>query len=356
MSQNKHINWTNTLFLILVPIIGIVGTVLFCVFSLVSWPTWVLTGGMLVLGGMSITAGYHRLFSHKTYQAVWPVRLFFVLFGSSTFEGSVLEWSTDHRNHHRYSDTDQDPYSIKKGFWHAHMGWLFTLDVSKRDYSNVEDLKKSWLLRLQHDYFIPFAVVMGFLLPAGIASLWGDPLAGFIIAGALRITVGHHGTFCINSLCHALGKRRYSDKSSARDNWLSALLTFGEGYHNYHHRFPLDYRNGIRFYQYDPSKWLVRSLAYLGLASNLHRIPKYRIIQARVETQKRLIAEKLHHPVLESLHESIVQAITSIKKFESIYAESKCKEYRIKLKRAKSELANLFYAWNRMLPGNLAVV
>jgi stearoyl-CoA desaturase (Delta-9 desaturase) len=349
LSDKRRINWVNTLFLIAMPIIGIVGTVLFCVFSLVSWPTWILAAVMLTAGGLSITAGYHRLFSHRTYKAAWPIRLFFVLFGSATFEGSVLEWSTDHRNHHRYTDTDKDPYSVKKGFFHAHMGWLFTINNDDRDYSNVEDLKKDRLLRFQYRYYRAFAIGMGFLFPTAIAALWGDPLGGLIVAGALRITLGHHGTFCINSLCHTIGKRRYSDQISARDNWLSALVTFGEGYHNYHHQFALDYRNGVRFYQYDPSKWLIWGLSRVGLASNLHRVPKYRVIQARIETHQRLMAAKpqAQPVVLEQLQDAIMQLINKIREFEKQYAESKLKSYRVKLKQARGDLKSLFSAWKR---------
>ena len=347
MSRVTRINWVNTLFLILVPIAGIVGAALLCLYSHVSWPTWLLAGILFIAGGLSITAGYHRLFAHKTYEAAWPVKWFFVLFGSSVFEGSVLEWSTDHRNHHRYTDTPQDPYNIKQGFWHAHMGWLFTLDSSQRNFSNVEDLMKSRLLRVQNRCFPVFATFMGFVLPTAIAALWGEALAGFIIAGCLRVTICHHGTFCINSLCHILGKQRYSDKVSARDNWLSALVTFGEGYHNYHHRFPLDYRNGIRFYQYDPSKWLIRGLYYLGLAKNLKQIPHYRIIQARVETHQHLMANKTAPHMLEQLHASMVQMIATVKELESVYAESKLKECRLKLKHARHELSQLFSAWQR---------
>jgi len=348
MTQRKQINWTNTLFLTLTPIIGIVGTALLCAFSFVHWQTWVLAGAMLVAGGLSITAGYHRLFAHKTYKAAWPARLFFVLFGAATFEGSVFEWTTDHRDHHRYTDTDKDPYSVKVSFWHAHIGWLITLDVKKRHFSNIDDLKKSRLLRLQHRYYLLICTVMGFGFPTAIAALWGDPLSGFIVAGALRIFLGHHATFCINSLCHILGKRTYSDKMSARDNWVSALLTFGEGYHNYHHKFPIDYRNGIRFYQFDPTKWLIRGLSYIGLASHLHRVPRYRIIQVMVETHQRVIATKPRHNLLLTLQESIMKTIAKIREFEIAYSKSHTKEYRIKIKRAKSELYALFHAWKRL--------
>ncbi len=345
MSKRKRLNKTNILFFALLTIISIVGTVLLLVFSTVTWPTWVLAGSMFVVCGISITAGYHRLFAHKTYTARWPVRLLFVLLGAAACEGSVLEWSTDHRNHHRYTDTKKDPYNIKQGFWHAHMGWIFTMDKNQRDFSNVADLQSSLMLRLQHRYYAVYSTIMGFILPGAIASLWGAPLAGVIIAGALRITLCHHSTFCINSLCHILGKTRYSTKTTARDNWLWSWLTFGEGYHNYHHQFPLDYRNGVRLYQFDPTKWLIRGLSYLGLTTNLRRIPYYRIIQARIETHKQLTAAKPRQQLLEQLQESILQIIVSIKEFENAYIESNLKEYAIKLKVAKKELAVLFHEW-----------
>ncbi|MCP4475339.1 MAG: fatty acid desaturase [Gammaproteobacteria bacterium] len=350
MSHHKHLNKINILFFTLLPIISIVGTVLLCVFSTVTWPTWVLAGSLFAVGNLSITAGYHRLFSHKTYTARWPIRLLFVLIGSATFQGSVLEWSTDHRNHHRHTDTKEDPYNIKQGFWHAHMGWIFTIDESKRDFSNVADLQQSYMLNLQHRHYTAFSIIMGFVFPAAIASLWGAPLAGLIIAGGLRITLGHHSTFCINSLCHILGKSSYSKKTSARDNWLLALIPFGEGYHNYHHRFPLDYRNGVRFYQFDPGKWLVYGLSFLGLVSNLHRIPDHRIIQAHIETHKQLTVEHPKRHLLEQLQETILHKIITIKAFEQAHIESNLKEYAIKLKKAKKELAILFHKWKVIFP------
>jgi len=348
MTQAKLINWTNTMFLTVTPIVGIVGAILLCSFSLVHWQTWVLAGALFVISSLSITAGYHRLFAHKAYRAAWPVRLFFILFGAAAFEGSVLEWATDHRDHHRYTDTDKDPYSVKKGFWHAHMGWLLRLDSKKRHFNNVDDLKKSSLLRLQHRYYLLFSILMGFGFPTALAALWGDPLSGLIIAGALRIAIAHQSTFCINSLCHILGQRSYSKKISACDNWFSALITFGEGYHNYHHRFPVDYRNGVRLYHFDPTKWLICGLSYIGLASQLRRIPRYRIIQVMVEADQRLVAVKPRHHLLYSLQESIMKTIAKIREFERAYARCRSREYRIKIKYAKSELRDLFYAWKRL--------
>jgi stearoyl-CoA desaturase (delta-9 desaturase) len=282
MSLLRKINWLNTLFLVFTPVVGIAGTVLLLVFGWVHWPTWVLAGSMTIVTGLSVTAGYHRLFAHKSYKAHWLVRSIFLLFASAAFEGSVLEWCTDHRDHHRYTDSEKDPYNINKGFWYAHIGWLIMLDPSKRDFKNVTDLMEDPLVRFQHRFFVPLAILMGFIFPAAIAALWGNMLSGLIVAGALRIMLNHHFTFAINSVCHWFGKRVYSERQSARDHWVTALFTFGEGFHNFHHQFPIDYRNGIRAFHFDPTKWLIRALSFVRLTSNLKRVSKDRILHYKM--------------------------------------------------------------------------
>lgn len=347
MSTFKRINWIYSSFLILTPIIGVVGTIILCAHSMVTWPTWVLALVMFLIGGMSITAGYHRLFSHTSYSASWIVQLLLVLGGSTTFQGSVLKWATDHRDHHRYVDTEKDPYNIKQGFWYAHIGWLLTIDESRLTYNNVKDLQANPLLRFQHKYYTIISFVLGFGVPILIASMWGEAWAGFFVAGALRVAISQHTTFFINSLCHFLGKRTYSTKISARDNWISAIATFGEGYHNYHHQFPLDYRNGVRAYHFDPGKWFIYALSWVGLTSNLRRIPKYRIIQARIETHKNEAKKKSPNYLLDHLYEPIMQLVASIKEFEKTYASAPTKECKLKIKQAKAELMHLFRDWKR---------
>jgi stearoyl-CoA desaturase (Delta-9 desaturase) len=242
--------------------------------------------------GFSITVGYHRLFSHRTFEAHWLVRLFTLVFGAAAFENSVLLWSCEHRSHHKHVDHDDDPYCIAKGLFHAHIGWLlFKLDPLP-PFDNVADLKKDPLVVWQNRYIHLIGALVAFGLPAAIGYLWGgwiSALGAFLIAGVARVVILQHCTFCINSLCHYLGDRPYSSKCSARDSWLMAIVTLGEGYHNYHHEFQYDYRNGVKPWQFDPTKWLIWTLSKLGLARKLRRVPEEKIILAELaEAQRRL--------------------------------------------------------------------
>lgn len=353
----RYINWTNLLFLVLTPLIAIVGTIFIVASGAFHTATLVLALILFFIVGLSITTGYHRLFSHQTYKVVWPARLFFTIFGAAAFEGSVWEWSTDHRNHHRYTDTDKDPYDIKKGFWYAHIGWLFTLDTTKRDFSNIEDLQQDPILRFQHRFFVPLATLVAFGLPMAIASLWGDVWGGLIIAGFLRLVLSHHVTFCINSVCHLWGERTYREQS-ARDNWLTAFFTFGEGYHNFHHQFAMDYRNGVRAWDFDPGKWLIGAFSWLGMATDLKSVSKEQMIRYRVkaEEQKVLTYAKarseqfvdqissliapLRDRTLEiaAQVDALEQSYKVLKQQKMAYIKGKMTEYRDMLKREREHL------------------
>ena len=358
IAPQKKINWLNTLFLTINPAVALIGTIVLGCLHMIYWQTILLTVILAAFGGMGITAGYHRLFSHQSYKAAWPVRLVFLLFGWATFEGSVLEWCTDHRNHHLYTDTPKDPYSIKGGFWYAHIGWLFTLDPSKRDYSNVADLQKDPLVRFQDKFYIPIAIMIGYVLPVLIALCWGDWIGGLVIAGALRITFSQHTTFFINSVCHMFGKSTYSDKHTARDNWLTAIFTFGEGYHNFHHQFPLEYRNAIRFYQYDPTKWLIRTLAFFGLATDLKKISKQKILKYKITMDKKQLGEEPKTKI-EALYESIITVLSKADHVETSYQKLKrCKladlqikadEYKLLLKKQHHELKALQFKLKQLI-------
>jgi len=243
--------------------------------------------------GFSITLGYHRLFSHLSFKAKWPVKLFVALFGAASFENSILDWSADHRIHHKHVDEDEDPYDISKGFFYAHIGWLLFRLKPKPPVNNVKDLEADSLVMWQHRYVQWIGLVVGFIMPAVLgwsyATLRGfehpemTALAAFLIAGLLRTVVVQQGTFCINSLCHMVGRQPYSTTHSARDSAIVALLTFGEGYHNYHHEFQHDYRNGVKAWQFDPTKWIIWTLSKVGLAEELRRVPDSRIMAAELK-------------------------------------------------------------------------
>lgn len=307
-----NINWINTLFLALSPFVAVALIVAHFSIEGWSWGAWALFTFFYFATGLSITAGYHRLFSHKAYQASAPVKLFFLLFGAAAFQNSCLKWSSDHRRHHRHVDTDEDPYNINEGFFYAHMGWILLKEKPEYadNYSNAKDLTSDKLVMFQHKFYLPIAVFIGLILPGLIGYMAGFPLGGLALAGLGRLVFVHHATFFINSLCHKLGSQPYTDKNTARDSFIMALFTYGEGYHNFHHRFQFDYRNGIKWYHFDPSKWLINALEWVGMARNKKRVPLDEILKARfVMAQKNLEARfenKLPiSPSLELLKEKI---------------------------------------------------
>jgi len=266
-------------FFIVLHVVGIVGTPLYIYYRGITAPELVLFFAYCAATGFSITMGYHRLFAHPTYKASPVVRFFFLLFGAATFEESALKWSSQHRQHHLFTDTEHDPYGVNQGFWHAHIGWIMFWR-HRTNYNNVKDLRRSKLVMHQHDHHAWWSVGGGLVLPMLIAWWIGHPLGGFIMAVCLRIVVVLHSSFFINSFAHTFGKRTYDASQSARDNWLCALLTNGEGFHNFHHRFPMDYRNGFRWYHWDPSKWCIYLMSKLGLAWDLKRTSAQRIAAA----------------------------------------------------------------------------
>jgi len=301
----NYIRWTNSIFLI-----GTFATTVTAV-PLYIWHYGLdafqigLFSFFTIATGISITLGYHRLFSHLTFKAKWPVKMFTLLFGAAAFEGSAIAWSADHRRHHKFVDHEEDPYDISRGLFHAHIGWLLFRTGPDTPLTWVRDLKKDRLAWWQHEYYVPIAITVAFVLPAVIGWLYGGPVAAlgaFLIAGIARVVVVHHMTFCINSLCHWIGDRPYSTDCTARDSFLMAVFTFGEGYHNYHHEFQYDYRNGVRPWQFDPTKWTIWFLSKIGLVSSLRKVPEEKILKARIAEQDRHLQSKLGgKPLSESI-------------------------------------------------------
>ena len=287
-------DWVNILFLTLTPVIGVAGTAAYTWYA--GFALWMplLMFGMYLAVGMSICAGYHRFFSHKSYDAHPIVQSFFAFFGAMAAQNSILWWSSSHRVHHKYADKDWDPYNIQRGFWWAHMFWIFYRNDQRDDtFENSPDLLANPIVMWQHRWHKAILIVGGFGVPTLIGAMFGDPLAGLLWGGFTRIVVIHHTTFFVNSLAHMLGKPAFNAEASARDNGLVALLTLGEGYHSFHHRFPADFRNGIHWYQWDPAKWFIGTMHVIGLAKGLLSTPLPQIEQARMRAALRVVEPKM---------------------------------------------------------------
>jgi stearoyl-CoA desaturase (delta-9 desaturase) len=274
MNTSRKLDWTNILFLSLTPVIGVFGTLAYALVNGVEWWQPALLVVLFMLVSFSVTAGYHRGFSHKSYKAHPVLQAYYLFFGALALQNSVLKWSADHRDHHRYVDRDWDPYSIKRGGLWAHFFWLFYTDGKERSYDEVPDLTSNRMVMWQYRWSHWIGIVGGLGIPTAIGWAFGSPLGGLLWGGFLRIALIHHTTFLVNSVAHLYGTRPYTDENSARDNALLAFVTNGEGYHNFHHKFPSDFRNGIRWYQWDPTKWFIGVLRVVGLARELRVTPK----------------------------------------------------------------------------------
>ncbi|MDE3055073.1 MAG: acyl-CoA desaturase [Verrucomicrobiota bacterium] len=303
--DQKKICWPIALFLvgyhlflcIALPFYGLPSTFLF-------WTSFAL----LFLSGLAITCGYHRLYSHSAYKAHPITEVFFLFLASLAGQGSALRWCYDHRLHHAFVDTEKDPYTVKKGIFHAHMLWMFWKS-SPIDSKVVSDLMRNRLLRFQHDYyglcfFFSNAIVF---LTAGF--ICGDYWGAFLYTWWFRLLLLHHTTWCINSLAHYWGTQNYSQEHSAVDNYIISLITYGEGYHNYHHTFAYDYRNGIRWFHFDPSKWLIWLLSRVGLARDLKRVDVERIDKQLLTGHRDKLLEAIKRS-LSANKEAVAEKVT----------------------------------------------
>jgi stearoyl-CoA desaturase (delta-9 desaturase) len=249
---------------------GLIAVPLFGLVYGYTWLDWTMFVLLYMVSGLGITVGYHRLISHRSFMCPDWVKTVLLIAGGWALQNSALKWGADHIRHHAACDQDADPYNAQRGFWHSHCGWLFSQErYSDEKYSSR--LRQDPVILWQHRYYVPI-VLSGLALPFLIGFLHGGWLSGvgcFMLAGVGRTFAVLNSTFCINSVCHLWGSQPHSQADSSRDSWFVSLLTFGEGYHNYHHTYQSDYRNGPRWYNFDPSKWLIYTLSLFGLAWSL---------------------------------------------------------------------------------------
>lgn len=291
-TEDRSILWVNAAFLILTPLLAAVLLPLYIYEFGVHWAEPMAFVALWYLTGMGITAGYHRMFSHRAWWAPRPIRAILLVLGAATWQNSALAWCSKHRAHHHDTDGEDDPHSIDEGFWWAHMLWVMVEGKRHGDFDNVPDLTDDELCQWQHRNYLAISTAFNVGVPVALGLLTGRVWGMLLWAGLLRVVVLHHLTFFINSLAHMWGSQPWSDEDSSRDNAVLAYLTLGEGYHNFHHQFPGDYRNGVRWYQFDPTKWLIWTLHTIGLAEDLrrsaidHRLRRrWNQLRARYESQ-----------------------------------------------------------------------
>ena len=297
-SEYAPVNW---------PVTAVLGLTFLAAVTVVPWYgivhgydawAWVFFGVFTVLNGIGIGSGYHRLWSHRTYEAHPALRAFLAVMGGMALQNSIIVWSARHRVHHRdVDDNDRDPYSIGRGFWFAHIGWMLRdYPSGDVDYGIVKDLQRDPVAAWQHRWYWTLVWVTNLALPLFLGWVTGDMLGMFLLVGVLRLVLSHHVTFFINSLAHIWGRQPYTDENSARDQHFLALITYGEGYHNYHHLFQNDYRCGIRWWHLDINKWFISTCALLGLVKNRKRAPAFKVLRARLSMEFKKAARKLERP------------------------------------------------------------
>jgi stearoyl-CoA desaturase (delta-9 desaturase) len=250
-----------------------------------------------VLTGVGITVGFHRLFTHRSFQTYAVVRYTFAVLGQMGVQGDVVTWVADHRKHHQFSDREGDPHSPHaghgdgvlgafRGLYHAHLGWLL-VSAGRADKARyAKDLVQDRGMQVIAKLFVPL-VFASLLIPAVISWLiiggWYGFLGGLIWGGAVRIFLLHHVTWSINSICHFLGRRRFEAGDESRNVWWLSWISFGESWHNNHHAFPTSAFHGLSRLEIDPGGWLIRALERTGLAWKVTRVTPERQ-QARAIT------------------------------------------------------------------------
>jgi stearoyl-CoA desaturase (delta-9 desaturase) len=243
------------------------------------WSDLAIMGALYVMCAFGTTIGFHRYFTHQAFKARTPVKALLAILGCMTMQGPLTQWVTDHRKHHALSDKEGDPHSphvghgggawgALKGFVHAHVGWMFTSLGLEQGREYGKDLYEDRLVRTIDRLYVVWVVAtlgLPFALGYAIGGTWQRGLEAMLWGGLVRIFLYQHATFSVNSICHMFGRRDYLSRDEARNNWLVALLVFGEGWHNNHHAFPASARHGLHRWQIDVSWWVIRGLEKLGL-------------------------------------------------------------------------------------------
>ena len=254
----------------------------------ILWNSWVgptdlaILAGMYLVTALGITIGYHRMLTHRAFDAPKPVRYTLAILGSMAVQGSVIDWVADHRKHHAFTDEDGDPHSphghgggfkgAVHGLWHAHMGWLWQTQGAAQKRRYAKDLLEDQGLRRISKNF-PWLVLAGLLIPTALGyaltGTWMGALTGYLWGGLVRVFLVHHVTWSINSVCHFFGSQRFDLEDHSTNVFWLALPSLGESWHHNHHAFPRSAVHGLRWYEIDVSGLIIRGMEKVGLARNV---------------------------------------------------------------------------------------
>ena len=265
VNDDKTIRWGTGVFLLISHVFAIVALFFW------SWPAVVCAVVFYwVAGSLGIGMGFHRLLTHRGYKVPKIVEYFLVTCGTLALEGGPIQWVTTHRIHHALTDRQGDPHTPRDGGWWAHIGWILRGTAQNHDQATLNryaaDLVKNrYYVWLDDYYWVPSILL--------IIALWALGGWGVMLWGVfLRVTLGLHATWLVNSATHLWGKRRFVTSEDSRNSWWVALLTFGEGWHNNHHAFPTSARHGLKWYEIDLNWYGIRALQLLGLARAIKQL------------------------------------------------------------------------------------
>ncbi|CAK9795429.1 Acyl-CoA Delta-9 desaturase [Anthophora quadrimaculata] len=292
MDQPKHqykrrIVWRNVIIFGYLHIGALYG--LYLIFTSAKLLTTLFAFTLYLATGLGITAGAHRLWSHKSYKAKWPLQVLLMIFNTTAFQDSVIDWARDHRLHHKYSETDADPHNAKRGFFFAHVGWLLCKkhpDIKEKGKGiDLSDLSNNPVLAFQKKYYKFLMPLFCFILPTVIPVYgWNESWRNaYFVPTVLRYVFTLNATWLVNSAAHLFGNKPYDRFINPAENKGVAITAFGEGWHNYHHVFPWDYKTAeLGNYRFNVTTAFIDFMAKVGLAYDLKIVPSD-TVQKRVE-------------------------------------------------------------------------
>jgi len=283
-----RVRWRNVALFAALHVGAIVG--LYQLVFLAQWKTIIWTMVLYHVYGLGITMGAHRLWAHRSYKARLPLRIALMIANCGAFQNDIMEWARDHRGHHKWSDTPADPHNSQRGFFFTHMGWLLVrkhpLVIEKGRTLDLSDLHADPVCQFQHRFYLPLVLLFCFIVPTVVPVwLWSErALVAFYTAGLLRYCVLLHGTWMVNSVAHTFGYRPYDKNIKPRQSVVTSIMALGEGWHNYHHTFPYDYKTSEIPYLFNMTTVWIDVCSSVGLAYDLKSAPGQMIESRKART------------------------------------------------------------------------